>query len=362
MKSPAAEVIRDGAVRFELPKPFTLHSSGQSQRFDPMSIDPSNYIVGDPCQSAIGKRSERFDPEAIAALRLRLPAYLEGCGVALKKSGTRLVGKCPVHDDHKPSFHVFGTNFEACGCFPCGFTGDIFETSKWLGRSSTFLDAVADVSESLGIQSHRASDSPATGRSRKGRSHVGQPAPPFALSDADREKIRAARLAFSDAFHSGDPIIDRIAESLRFSREALRLAAWGSSGLGLAKGWLCYAYTHGLKWRNPDSNADPRFVWIVGKAIAPWRMESVRCESHTIYLTEGESDCIALIAAGLEAYGASCVASPSTSFQKSWATLFRGKRVVLCFDRDQAGQAATARVAAILKGHATEILSWKGSV
>ena len=175
-------------------------------------------------------------------------------------------------------------------------------------------------------------------------------------------------MAFSDAFHAGDEIIDRIAASLGLDRETLRVASWGSSGLGLAARsygkpeWLCYAYPEGLKWRNPDPNGKPRFEWLAGKATAPWRMEWVKPETHTVYLTEGESDCMALIAAGLEANGtAACVASPGTSFPAAWAPRFTGKRVVLCFDHDEPGRKATATVAAILTGHAAEILTWKGA-
>ena len=190
--------------------------------------------------------------------------------------------------------------------------------------------------------------------------------PPFVLSAADREKIHAARLAFSDAFHSDDPVIDRIAASLGLDRETLRLASWGSSGLGLAAGrygkrvWLCYAYPHGLKWRNPEPSAKPRFEWLAGKALAPWRMEWVTPDIRTVYVTEGESDCMALIACGLETDDiAACVATPGTSFQSGWASLFTGKRVVICFDRDDPGRKATADVAAILKGRAAVILTWK---
>jgi hypothetical protein len=182
------------------------------------------------------------------------------------------------------------------------------------------------------------------------------------LSDTAREKIHTARLAFSDAFWSGDEIVDRIAASLGFDRETLRLASWGSSGLGLANGWLCYAYPNGLKWRNPDPHAKPRFVWLVGKATAPWRMEWVKPETRNVYVTEGESDAMAFIAAGIEDDGtAACVASPGTSFPREWSPLFHGKRTVLCFDTDPPGRTATATVAAMLKGHAAEILTWKGN-
>ncbi|MEX1115441.1 MAG: CHC2 zinc finger domain-containing protein [Akkermansiaceae bacterium] len=315
-----------------------------------------------------------MQPETLEAMRHRLPEYLAARGVELRRNGTRLVGRCPVHDDRAPSFAVFGAHHETCGCFPCGFTGDVFEVSKWLGRSSTFPEAVADVAATLGVYlpptagtggktpiGVLAKSDPPIGGSVSPRP-AKQPAPPFVLSAAEREIVHAARLAFSDAFHAGEPIVDDIAESLGLDRETLRLASWGSSGLGLADGWLCYAYPQGLKWRNPDPAGKFRFRWIVGKALAPWRMEWVKPDTETVYITEGESDSCALIAAGLEADGtAACVASPGTSFPREWAPLFRGKRVVLCFDSDPPGRAATATVAAILKGHASEILTWKGT-
>lgn len=313
------------------------------------------------------KRPRRLQTETIESLRLRLPNYLAARGVELRRNGTRLVGKCPVHDDRSPSFAVFGTNQEACGCYPCNFTGDVFAVSQWLGRASNFPEAVQDVAATLGVYLPQSpagtATRPATAPTRPARQH----APAFILSDADAKKIHAAKLSFSDAFHADEPIIDEIAASLGLDLETLRLSSWGTSGLGLAAGnygrlWLCYSYPQGLKWRNPDAGAQPRFKWICGKALAPWRMEWVRPETSTVYLTEGESDCMALIAAGVEADGtAVCVASPGTSFAIEWGKLFKGKRVIICFDRDEPGRKATAAVAAILKGHASQIFTWKGT-
>ena len=91
-------------------------------------------------------------------------------------------------------------------------------------------------------------------------------------------------------------------------------------------------------------------------------MEWVKPETRAVCLTEGESDCMALIAAGLETDGtAACVASPGTSFPPEWAPLFKGKRVVICFDGDKAGLAAAVKVAAILKPYAAAVLTWKGN-
>ncbi len=307
------------------------------------------------------REAEHIADEVIDQLRARLRDFIAGTGrVELREKGKHLVGKCPVHEDRSPSFSVLGPDFNFCGCFPCGFTGDVFALSQWLGRSSTFPEAVRDVAAVLGVHISDAPAERATRQAKAPHRPAKAPAPPFTLSDADRETIYQARLAWTDAFHSGDEIVDRIAESLGFDREILRIASWGTSGLGLANGWLCYRYADGLKWRNPDTKAKTRFRWLVGKATCPWRWEHVRPHTRTVYVTEGESDCMALIAAKIEDEETVCVASPGTSFSRDWAKLFRGKRVVLCFDMDHAGRTATATVAAMLKGHASEVLTWKG--
>jgi hypothetical protein len=238
----------------------------------------------------------------------------------------------------------------------------VFATAIWLGRASNLPEAVADVAAALGYSLPQAHPQGAPRPAQAPQWIARQPEPPFELSEADRERIHAARLAFCDAFHGGDPVIDQIAASLGLERETLRLAAWGSCGLGLANGWLCYAYPAGLKWRNPHPKTTPRFRWIVGKATQPWRMAwPSKPEVHTVYLTEGESDCMALIESGLEVPGvAACVASPGTSFPQAWAQLFTGKRVVLCFDSDPPGQAAAKKVAAMLRPYAAAVSCWKG--
>lgn len=299
-------------------------------------------------------------------MRGRLAEYLTARGVELRPQGARLIARCPVHDDSSPSFAVFPGG-KACGCYPCNFTGDVFKVSEWLGRSHDFPSAVADVASVLGVtlpQAHaRAPQRPPQAQPQAAK----QPEPPVELSAVDREKIHAARLAFCNAFWSGEPVIDEIAASLGLTRETLRHAGWGQSGLGLAAGsygkptWLCYCYPSGLKWRNPDPTAKPRFEWLAGKALAPWRAEWIKPEVSTVFLTEGESDCMALIEAGLESDGtAACVASPGTSFAREWVPMFAGRKVVLCFDRDAPGQLAAAKVAGMLRGTASEISTWKG--
>jgi DNA primase len=58
------------------------------------------------------------------------------------------------------------------------------------------------------------------------------------------------------------------------------------------------------------------------------------------------------------------VASPGTSFLPEWAPLFSGREVLLCFDCDPAGQAASKKVAALLYPFAQSIniqTGWEGA-
>jgi hypothetical protein len=301
----------------------------------------------------------RFDREQLDSMRHRLPEYLTARGVELRPQGARLVGKCPNHDDGNPSFALWGERHEFCGCFPCSFQGDIFATAEWLGRAGSFPEAVADVAAVLGVtlpQGHAPSPSrPAQAQQRP----APQAVPPFTLNEADTEKLHTARLQFSDAYDGGE--LDTLAGGLGIPLWAFRWCAKGRCGLGWWHGRLAYIYPQGMKLRNPPGMT-PRFVWECGRATQPWRMEfATKPEVRTVYLSEGESDCISLVAAGLETDGAAaCVASPGTSFVREWVPLFAGRRVVLCFDRDKAGQDATAAVAAMLRGTASEISTWKG--
>jgi len=62
----------------------------------------------------------------VQELKSRLPiGDLIGRFVPLRPSGQRLVGRCPFHDDHTPSFVVYpGT--QSFHCFGCLAHGDVF--------------------------------------------------------------------------------------------------------------------------------------------------------------------------------------------------------------------------------------------
>lgn len=139
------------------------------------------------------------------------------------------------------------------------------------------------------------------------------------------------------------------------------------SGLSIG-GRLClpdrigYIYPQGVKIRHPwGPRSQVRFAWAHGRATEPWRftLASWRPWVKNYIITEGESDLLSLVDAGMENLTLSgdtaIVASPGTSFREEWAALFKGHNVSLAFDNDPAGAAAARRTAALLRPHAAQI-------
>ena len=301
---------------------------------------------------AYNEEPTRYGQTEINELRLRLPDYLQCIGVDLNESGERLVGLCPLHNDNNPSFAVFGDDWTICGCYPCDFTGGVFDLAIKLGHADTFPEAVGHVKSVL-----------ADGAANGAKLAAFKPKPartPRTDRDAaaDKEKIDAARRAFVMASDNNE-LAGMFAE-LGIPPDVFRSCATSTHGLGLLRGNLTYIYPSGMKVRHPKGQS-PRFHWEIGKASEPWRFDRVSAATHTIYLTEGETDCLALLATGLENDpGVACVAAPGTGFPKEWAELFSGKNVVVCFDNDDAGADATRRVCELLVPYAASVSIWKG--
>jgi len=159
-----------------------------------------------------------------------------------------------------------------------------------------------------------------------------------------KENLRKARKENPD-------LLVKIARANGISVSALKRARHGRSGLGLHDDNLVYTYPGGLKISY--TSREPRTGWLYGKASAPWRMDRVKPETTTIYLTECENDAIALIGCGLGSNKDTVVvASPYATFPKPWAKRFAGKHVILCPTSDSAEQ---AKVAGYLQGYALSV-------
>jgi DNA primase len=85
-------------------------------------------------------RPERADP-AVLKRCYPLEEVISRAGVRLRRSGGRLVGCCPFHEERTPSFTVY-PNQGSYHCYGCGAHGDVF-TFLMATEQCSFPEAVA---------------------------------------------------------------------------------------------------------------------------------------------------------------------------------------------------------------------------
>jgi DNA primase len=76
-----------------------------------------------------------------------LVSVVESAGIELKRTGSRHIGRCPLHDDHDPSFVVFSDN--RFRCFGCGESGDAIDLVQKVYRCD-FKEALVRLGIKLG--------------------------------------------------------------------------------------------------------------------------------------------------------------------------------------------------------------------
>ncbi len=180
--------------------------------------------------------------------------------------------------------------------------------------------------------------------------------PRYQLSD---DECRVA-LEMRETLMADSALRNRIAKDRGWRAETILQLA-GEVCLGWHEDKLAFIYDTGVKLR-ARSRGQRVIWWAFGKPWL-WRGAFIK-QSQVIYLCEGETDAITLIDADIEIEkGTVVVALPSAStFDHSWAALFRGKDVILAFDNDKAGSEATARVSKLLQPIVKSLkqLNWKG--
>jgi len=300
--------------------------------------------------------------------------------VRLKKSGQNFVGLCPFHSEKTPSFAVHPVK-QIYHCFGCGAGGDVFKFLMEMDKSD-FPEAVRAVAEKCGIAIPQPRErSPEERREQQQRTGV--------------VEMHRDAAAFFSRHLEGTPegkaakayLLDRGLDAEAISRFGLGFAPSGGDAL-----WrhLKTKYpeklveSSGLVGRDPSGRVYDRFRRRImfpiandtGKIIAfggralgddlPKYLNSpetpIYTKSHVLYhldrakesirqgdavvLVEGYMDTIAVARAGIGNVVASCGTS-LTETQVKLLTRFT-RRVIVNYDPDTAGQAATERSLAIL--------------
>jgi DNA primase len=300
--------------------------------------------------------------------------------VRLKKSGQNFTGLCPFHQEKTPSFAVHPVK-QIYHCFGCGAGGDVFKFVMELEKC-TFPEAIRTVAEKCGIAIPKPRErSPEERRENQQRS---------VLVDMHRE----GAAFFTRQLHESPEgkVAYAYLEDRGLDREAMmkfRLGYAPSSGDALLR-FLKQKYPEqllevsGLLSRDPSGRFFDRFRRRImfpianeaGKVIAfggramgddmPKYLNSpetpIYSKSNVLYhldrakealrlndfgvLVEGYMDAIAVARAGI----ANVIASCGTSLAEPQIKLLGRftRRVVVNYDPDTAGHAATERSLVLL--------------
>ena len=314
--------------------------------------------------------------------------------VRLKKSGQNFMGLCPFHNEKSPSFAVHPVR-QIYHCFGCGVGGDVFKFIMEVDKC-TFPEAVRAVAEKCGIpipkqRAHTREEQQATSQRKSLLALHKDAAAWFAqqlqssvegkiargyLEDRGLDRETIARFGLGYAPSSGDAL-------LRQFRATYNEKLLDASGL-LSRDQSGRPYD---RFRRriifPIANDTGKVIAFGGRALGddlPKYLNSpetpIYTKSTVLYnfdrakealrqrdfavLVEGYMDAIGVARAGV----ANVVASCGTSLTEPQIRLLARftRRVVVNYDADTAGQAATERSLTLLlsEGFDVRVLALPG--
>jgi DNA primase len=313
--------------------------------------------------------------------------------VKLKKSGAQnFTGLCPFHNEKSPSFSVHATK-QFYYCFGCGQRGDVFSFVQKIENSS-FPEAVRTVATKMGIPlPKQTAFSPAEAKEASLRTRLLElhekacaffeeqlktpgaavareyltsrgvtdetikqfrigyaPESGFALRDKFKAEFDEATLKQSGLFSWKDEqggvgaLYSKFRNRVIFpiSNEQGKVIAFGARVL-IAPGQSADKDKLGPKYLNSPETpiySKGRVLYNLDKA-----KEAIRTLDYSI-VVEGYLDCISVFNAGMH----NVIASSGTAFGEAQVKLLGrySKNIVVNFDPDTAGAAATERSLAML--------------
>jgi DNA primase len=302
--------------------------------------------------------------------------------VRLKKSGQNFLGLCPFHSEKTPSFAVHPVK-QIYHCFGCGVGGDVFSFVMAVERCE-FPEAVRTVAEKCGIplprQRLRSPEERKQMQQRPALVEMHREAAAFFvkqlnetsegraartyLEDRGLDEPTMARFGLGYAPSSGDALFKQLRG--KYAEKLLDSSGLFSRDQG---GRLYDRFRRRIMF--PIADERGRVIAFGGRALGddlPKYLNSpetpIYTKSNVLYnfhnakeairsakfavLVEGYMDAIAVARAGVGNVVASCGTSLTELQTKLLARPMEAPRVVVNYDPDSAGQAATERSLSLL--------------
>ena len=307
--------------------------------------------------------------------------------VRLKKNGQNFTGLCPFHSEKTPSFAVHPVK-QIYHCFGCGVGGDVFKFVMEMDKCE-FMEAVQAVADKCGIAIPRSRErSPEERREHQQRTTLvelhreaaaffarqlentseGKAARGY-LADRGLDAEAIARFGLGYAPSGGDALLRHL--KAKYPEKVVELAGLASRD---ANGRPYDRFRRRIIF--PISNESGKVVAFGGRALGddlPKYLNSpetpIYIKSSVLYhldrakeairsgdaaiLVEGYMDTIAVARAGISNVVASCGTSLTETQVKLLSRFTR--RVIVNYDPDTAGQAATERSLSILLEHNCDV-------
>ena len=307
--------------------------------------------------------------------------------VRLKKSGQNFTGLCPFHGEKTPSFAVHPVK-QIYHCFGCGVGGDVFKFVMEMEKI-TFPEAIRVVAEKCGIAVPRARErTPEERQENQQRTALvelhreaaaffvqqlngtpeGRAARAYLL-DRGLNSEAVARFGIGFAPSGGEALLRAMKQ--KYSEKVLEVSGLFSRD---QSGRLYDRFRRRVMF--PIANESGKIVAFGGRALGddlPKYLNSpetpIYSKSNVLYhldrakealrqrdfavLVEGYMDAIAVALAGVSNVVASCGTS-LTEPQVKLLTRFT-RRIIVNYDPDTAGQAATERSLALLLEQGVEV-------
>ena len=317
--------------------------------------------------------------------------------VRLRKAGANLVGLCPFHQEKTASFAVHPVR-QIFHCFGCGAGGDVFKFIMLI-ENVTFPEAVERLAEKAGVKLPPAWGGDRDDARSKERSALYKvhelAAHFFAAQLSATMEGRAARAYLLDRglgdetlarFQLGYAPSDGRALSRKLAEAGFTPEACEASGLlvpGRESGHPMDRFRRRVIF--PIAHESGKAVAFAGRALGDDQPKYLNSPETPIYtksrilyhlhssgpairkldlaiLVEGYMDCIALASSGVENVVASCGTSLTESQVRLLARYTR--RVVVNYDPDSAGVAATERSLGMLleEGFEVKVLALPGGL
>ena len=280
---------------------------------------------------------KKSDPQEIKA-GLDIVQVCLHLGIQFVQYGLEFRALCPWHDDDEPSLHAFmgDDGFERIGCFPCGFTGDVFDVIRKV-RGGSFGEALAYagnlLDQGVAVSSGTSSVVVLGGSAATPTfDFVAYASESQALAGVDQGPILSL-LADKGCAISPEWIRSEFGVG-RNERAEVVIPHWDRAGSVLG---IKFRALIGDEWTKKNARGS-RLTSLYGA----WRDKGQR----TVILTEGETDTWTAAWTVKEDRDALVLGLPTGAGKpplEDWIESLRDRDVVILFDADEAGRSAARR-------------------